>query len=250
MCRMYVFIACVCVFLAVGYSSYAKPYQPQVKGGYRHCMSIEYRAQDGKPMSKIGQNRDSLVIDEHGNQIELISFSEGKLSQSNKIANRYNDKGQLSEATYYSADGKPVVTYAYTYDDNANLVGESTKNSDGKVTAKANHKYDRANILIQTDYIIIEDGKEVVTNSDLYKNDNNGNMIVQTNVQANGSKMDVTYEYVYDKNKNITKLTRTSFDNYKFVKEFKYDRFGNIIEELYPDDNGKIVMRVVYRFTN
>ena len=49
--------------------------------------------------------------------------------------------------------------------------------------------------------------------------------------------------------KNISKLIRTSFDNYKFVKEFKYDSHGNITEELYPDDNGKIILRVEYRYT-
>ena len=78
-------------------------------------------------MSKIGQKRDSLVFDEHGNQIELISFSEGKPAQSNNVANKYNDKGQLSEATYYSKDGKAVVSYIYTYDANANLISDETK---------------------------------------------------------------------------------------------------------------------------
>ena len=249
MYRMFDVFACACLFVALGFASYAKPYQPQVKGGFRHCLSMEYRAPEGKPMSKIGQKRDSVVLDEHGNQIELISFTEGKPAQSNKVANKYNPKGQLSEATYYSKDGKAVVSYIFTYDANANLISDETKNSDGKTTAKAYYKYDKNNFLIQTDYIVIENDKEVLTNSDIYQNDSNGNMIVQTNVQPNGSKMDVTYQYKYDSCKNISKLIRTSFDNYKFVKEFKYDSHGNIIEELYPDDKGKIILRVEYRYT-
>lgn len=239
----------ICFSIFMSGTIMAKPYQPQVKGGYRHCIIMEYRAEGGKPISKIGHKRDSLVIDEKGHQTELITFSDGKITQSNRVENRYNDKGQLSEATYYSVEGKAVVRYAYFYDDKANLISDETKDGAGKVTAKANYKYDRNNFLIQTDYYTIENGKEVLTNSDLYKNDNKGNMIVQTNVQANGSKMDVTYVYVYDKNDNITKLTRTSFDNYKFVEEFKYDRFGNVIEDLYPDEKGKIVLRVVYNYT-
>ena len=47
MYRMFDVFACACLFVALGFACYAKPYQPQVKGGFRHSVSIEYRAPEG-----------------------------------------------------------------------------------------------------------------------------------------------------------------------------------------------------------
>ena len=68
----------------------AKKYQPHVKGGFKSLTLTDYRYESGYKDAKSIEKTATLNFDEKGNQIEIISYSEGKVAQKNKIENKYN----------------------------------------------------------------------------------------------------------------------------------------------------------------
>ena len=79
----------ICFYFTFQYPGYSKPAEPQVKGGFRSCTATEYRYKSGKIDQKTGQKSSTVIFDEKGNQIELISYEENKISQKYKIENKY-----------------------------------------------------------------------------------------------------------------------------------------------------------------
>ena len=53
-------------------------------------------------------------------------------------------------------------------------------------------------------------------------------------------------DYFYDSRGKMIKSIYHVSDGELFIKEYKYDQFGNILEEIYPDEKGKIQMITKY----
>jgi hypothetical protein len=260
---------------------FTKPYEPQVKGGYKSCTATEYRYKSGKIVNKSGEKINTVIIDDKGSPIESIYYENNKISQKNKSINKYDSKNLLIETVIFDGTGKPMYKIAFAYDEQTNMIGDTTyKLTDGDVWQRGSYKYDKNNFLIEETHEVRIDSNEFSKGTTYYKNDKNGNKIEEsairsldisanvssevnlnnkdnqskseTSVQSNSNYSTVKYEYKYDKNNNIIKQTRIGIDDFKLVKEYKYDNFGNIIEEFYPSDDSdkdKNSMRRVYEYS-
>jgi hypothetical protein len=257
-------------------SIFAKPYEPQVKGGFKSCTVTEYRYKPGKIVLKNGEMSYAQNYDDKGNQIELIYYENNKISSRNKVENKYNAAGLLSESVYFDKTGKVSTKFTYSYDDKTNLIGNVTYNAKGEVTERGTYVYDKNNFMIEETHEVRIGENEFYKGTTNYINDAKGNKIaeiavrssnvsVSVNAEVNLEDKDknksevkteesaappdtVKYEYQYDDKGNITKETRISFDGFKLIKGYKYDEFGNLKEQIYFDENDKPVMTTVFEY--
>ncbi len=221
----------------------SKPEKPSVSGGFTKCDEIEIRyepAGSNKIKSKIKVG--TTIFDEKGYLIKMISYDEGKVSFTGILKNKYNENNLIIESEYYTDAGKMFRKETYEYDKNMNKIFSHTYNEKNEEVSSIKYDYDKNNFLIKEIYYIRENNKDVFTNSNTLKNDKNGNRIEEINEQISGSQSKVIYQYKYDDKNNIIREVRTSFDNYKFIREYKYDEFGNMTETHYFDDNGKLAL--------
>jgi hypothetical protein len=133
-----------------------------------------------------------------------------------------------------------------------------------EITSIGLWKYDQNNFLIEQTYLVKVEN-EFVTSTTYFINDKYGNVIEEsanhsseTNIEvtidvdlsSNNSTSSVknsntsadnldkvTYEYKYDSKGNVIWSQRNGIGGTKLVKSFKYDDFGNLIEEIYYDEN-------------
>lgn len=269
----------VATFLLAGqYYCLTKPYQPQVKGGFKSCTTTEYRYKAGKIVNKAGEISDTRNFDDKGNMIEIISYENNKISGKYKMAVKYDSRNLPIEEITFDQSGKPKFKTIYVYDANTNKIADTTIIvASGVVWQRSSYQYDKNNFLIAETHEVRIDTNEYSKGTTYFKNDDKGNKIVESavrsaeisaevsgemnledqngkskgdaKVESKGEMSDVTYKYTYDAKGNIIKEIRISPDGYKFVKEFKYDQFGNVIEEYYPpadDDKEKYSLRRVY----
>ena len=192
--------------MIIQYQSYAKPAQPQVKGGFKSCNAFDYKYKSGKIDKKSEVKSYTQNYDEKGNVIEIISFEKNKISQKNKIENKYNDKDLLVETVYLDEAGKAVMRYAYIYDAKLNKIADRTFNNAGKETANTIYKYDNNDFLIEAVYNIINDNKVENTSSIAFKNDNYGNKIEEYSNHSSDISISVTSEYKLDNSSSKSEM--------------------------------------------
>ncbi|OGU58172.1 MAG: hypothetical protein A2X64_06915 [Ignavibacteria bacterium GWF2_33_9] len=265
----------ISIMVLFQYNIFAKPYQPQVKGGFKSCTVTEYRYKPGKIVLKNGEMSYAQNFDAHGNQIELIYYENNKISSKNKVENKYNTAGLLSESVYFDKTGKVSTKFTYSYDDKTNLIGNVTYNAKGEVTERGSYVYDKNDFMIEETHEVKIGENEFYKGTTKYINDAHGNKIAEIavrssnvsvsasseqNLENNENKSEVKteesaappdtvkYEYVYDVKGRIAKETRIGVDGFKFVKGYKYDAFGNLKEQIYFDENNKPVMTTVFEF--
>ena len=220
----------------------SKPEKPNVLGSYTKCDEIEIRykpAGSNKIESKV--KTATNYYDEKGYIIKTDNYEEDKIIFTGVIKNKYNEKNQLIETEFYNKD-KLIQKNTYEYDQKSNKIASHNFNEKNVEIQSVKYNYDKNDFLTKEIFYNRENNKDVFTNSNTFINDKFGNRIEEINEQPSGSKSKVTYKYKYDKNNNITREERISFDNFKFVREYRYDEFGNIIETHYFDDNVKLVM--------
>lgn len=144
-----------------------------------------------------------------------------------------NDKGQITKHVYYE-DGKAEVE-EFEYDNKGNVSKEKTTRRDG-TTQEIEYKYDKDGRVSKETIINSDGSREVVT----YKYDAKGRIVGKTEqgVNSNGSKIDISETYGYDKNGRINEITDK--DGNKRVYNYKddcvttvtvLDKDGNIVEE-------------------
>jgi hypothetical protein len=266
-------------FLLAGqYYSFAKPYEPQVKGGFKSCTTTEYRYKAGKIVNKSGEINETRNFDDKGNMVEVISYEQNKMSNKYKMTLKYDSRNLPIEEISFDENVKPKFKVTYAYDEKSNKIGDtSLLVSKGEVWQRGSYKYDKNNFLIEETHEVRIDSNQYSKGTTYFKNDDKGNKIIESavrsaeisaevnseqnlsdkdgrskddvKVQSKGEYSAVTYKYNYDSKGNIIKIIRISTDGYKFVKEFKYDQFGNVTEEFYPpadDDKEKYSLRRVF----
>jgi hypothetical protein len=266
----------ISLFLIIENQSYTKPAEPQVKGGFKNCSVTDYRYKSGKIDMKAGVKTYSSTFDDKGNQIELVTYEDNKLSQRIKVENKYNPKGLIIETVYFDAAGKPYTKFTYGYDEKTNMVYDTNYNNKGEVTQRGFYKYDGNNFLIEETHEVRIDSAEFVKGTTYYKNDKYGNKIeesaihssnasvevnAEVNLETKESKNDiktseskgpietVTYEYKYDDKHQIIRDVRNGIGGTKLIHEYKYDKFGNMIEQISFDDNNKPALKTVFEYS-
>ncbi len=129
-----VFALVISLTILCQYQNYSKPAEPQVKGGYKSFTVKEFRYNAVKQHKK-GEITYIQILDEKGNKIESISYGEKNKAYKNKIENKYNSVGLLSEMLMYNIEGKQAVKFTYNYDEKKNLITDITYDNKGKKTA-------------------------------------------------------------------------------------------------------------------
>ena len=255
--------------------TYTKPAEPQVKGAFKKCTSTEYRYKSGKIDPKSKKIRYVQILDDEGNQVELISYDDNKEEHKNKIGNKYNADGLLSETVFFDESGKPIVKFTYNYDERKNLINDAQYDRDNKLSQIGSYKYDDNNFLIEETHIFYMDG-DSVKGVTYYKNDKYGNVIEESanhsseisvevssevNLSDNTVESEVkqeqstanldktTYQYEYDKKGQIIKKVRNGIGGTKLIYGFAYDEFGNIIEQIDYFEDGKPAVKTVSEYT-
>lgn len=256
------------------YQTFTKPAEPQVKGGYKTCTVTEYRYTAGKPNKK-GDLQYKQILDEMGNQIGIISYVENKKTYKNKIENKYNSSGLLSETIYFDIEGKASVKFTFTYDERTNKISDVTFNSAGEVTSRGFYKYDGNNYLIEETHEVRIVNDEFGTGKTFFKNDSRGNKIEESanhssefsvevsaevdlgdnksksevlQEQSPASLENVTYEYEYNDKNQIIRDVRNGIGGTKLIHGYSYDKFGNILERISYDENDKPALKMVYEY--
>lgn len=268
---MFAFV--ISMSLVFQYQIYSKPAEPQVKGGYKSCTVTEYRYTSGK-QNKKGEIQYKQILDEKGNPVESISFGEKSKTYRNKIENKYNSVGLLSEMVMYSIEGKQAVKYTYNYDERNNLIADISYDNKGKKTAKGSYFYDINGFLIKETHELYYDSDTSVGVT-YFKNDKFGNRIeesanhssefsaeVSAEVDLGGNQSEsvvkieqapteldkVTYQYEYNDKNQIIKDIRYGIGGTKLIHGYTYDQFGNITELISFDEDGKPAVKLVYEY--
>lgn len=269
----------VSLFFFLQQITFAKPYQPQVKGGFKNVIVNEFKYKGGKVDLKSSQRSYTAIIDAKGNQTEINSYKDNNISPKDviRIKNKYNSKGLLVESIYCDFSGKQFTKFTFGYDSQNNMVCDTIYNEKNQATTRGYHKFDKNNFLIEETYEVKIDSTEWSKGTTYFQNDKWGNKIVESanhsmnistevtsevNLENGETKSKVnttetpsnsldkiTYEYKYDDKGNILRQVRTSFDGYKLIYEFKYDEFGNMIEQISFDEKGKPYMKTVFEYS-
>jgi len=241
----------------------AKPYEPQVKGPFKTCTVYENRTTSGKFNPKSRVISYIQTFDNNGNTIEMISYSNGKKEGKSKVENKYNDKGLLISTKYFDPTEKYFSLNTYGYDDKNNLIADTNFSMQNEITRKSVYIYDENNFLIQTIYEFKVEN-DWIKSPNYFKNDKFGNVIeesskhssettfevsieadlstggTQSNVSQIESEADlekVTYQYKYDEKNRVIWSLRNGIGGTKLIYSFKYDNYGNVIEEISYDEN-------------
>jgi len=265
----------ICLYFVVPCQSYSKPPQSDAKGGFKTCTVTIYQYKDGKVDMKSGQKNFIQYFDDKGYQIEFLSYEDNKISQKNKILNKYNSKGLLIEANVLDESGKSITKATYGYDDKMNKTNDTIYNDAGVATQRGTYKYDANNFMVEETQETRVENNKFIKGSTYYKNDKYGNKIEESAVHGISANIQVTTDYNLDNNKNETKTSEVTSESntlppdkitydYKYdakgniirqvrngngtklIYEYKYDKYGNIIEQIDLDENNKPIIKTAY----
>ena len=271
-----IFVLLICIFgFVFQFQSYSKPPQPDAKGGFKTCTVTIYQYHDGKVNMKSGQKSYTSNFDDKGYQIEMISYDNNKISQKNKITNKYNTKGLPIEVNVLDESGKSITKVTIGYDDKMNKINDTIYNDAGEATQRGTYKYDANNFMVEEIHETRVENNKFIKGSTYYKNDKYGNKIEESAVHGISANIQVTTDYNLDNNKSETKTSEVSSESnamppdkitydYKYdakgniirhvrngigtklIYEYKYDKYGNIIEQIDFDENNKPVIKTAY----
>jgi hypothetical protein len=158
------------------------------------------------------------TFDENKNIVNIAMFYENS-SQMSKVMTEYNLNGNIKEKIYYFGDN---------------------------FTFRVNYKYDNKNNINRLMYY---DSSDNVLNYSVLSCDKNGN-IESENKYNQYDSLEIKYSYEYDAQNNclkeITAIPNATIFN---IKEFVYDKNGNLTEEYENQVNGKeIEKKIIYKY--
>jgi len=134
----------------------------------------------------------------------------------------FNDKGNLTEISYYALNGNLTAKSIYKYDSKGNKIELISFNSEGDIKGKIKYLYD-----------------------------DNSHIIEEVRYDLNGI-IDFKFSYLYDNMGNKIEVNETSnsfFGGYYETKcsiEYKFDRKGNIIEKIEFNSDGSFRNKCTY----
>ena len=253
----------------------SKPYEPQAKGGFSTCIGYEIRTKTGKFDEKAKVKTDIQTFDKYGNAIKMISYSYGK-EYKNNIENKYNEKGLLIETKVFDPTEKYFSRNTYEYDENNNRIADTSFSMEGEPNYIGTYKYDKNNFLIEESHAYLSENKWT-SSPTYYLNDEYGNKLEESSkhsstttlevaidvdlgsnttqsqvnkVEEEASLEKVTYKYKYNDKKQVIWSIRYGIGGTKLIHSYKYDDFGNIIEEITYDENdeSKPLLKRIYEY--
>jgi|SRR5690554_1421603 len=176
-----------------------------------------------KRFTNIFGDRVIKKYNDRGLELETILFNEeGGLNS--KTIYQYDKDGNRIERAQYDSKGKLERKEATKYDENGNRIEKVRYNSNGKIEYKESVRYDDKGNETEINYYELD--KLVEKEEYVYKYDNEGNKI-----EEEGSLYDSEGE-LKDRQKNVN----------------KYNRKGNLIEEIRYDLKGNLEHKLTYKY--
>ena len=180
--------------------------------------------------------------------IKDIFFINGSKVRTQQYVYKYNEKGALSEKMYSFKDVCDI-NYKYIYDEQGNLIKETSfykDNSPGQYDA---YKYDAKGNQIEMSSFY-EDGKLLYRKT--YEYDTKGN-VIRENSFGPYNELNSYSEYKYNDKGN--KIEKNYFSKDGILDErtsYKYDKQENLIEEKIFKSNGdlKDIRTYQYKYDN
>ena len=180
------------------------------------------------------------TYDNKGNIIEKKCFnSDGSIMK--KLTFDYNDKGNIIKLNIYKNENDEY-TETYKYDENTNQIEKKCYKSDGSFMRKISIKYDDKGNKIEEVYEAKGD-----TSNDIYKYDDKGNNI-ESGFLSNGTFI-LEFAYTYDEIGKIKEKKCYNNDGILFIVEnYKYDINSMIIEKIVVENDEKAITTYKYDF--
>ena len=212
-------------------------------------LSISEITGSGKLTSKSTYTYDS-------NNLLIHEKNTGDSTYSNyEYTYEYDDKGNKVLENYYDEDGELSSAYKYEYDDEGNIIKKAEYDDEGELRRTYEYTYDdngnKTELKYYTGYGYGQyDGDYKI----IYEYDKNGYLIKETKYVAEsyGDKCEYEHIFKYDKNGNITYSENDGSyffaclenlnisEDQKLSIKYKYDKKGNLTEEVWSAGKDKI----------
>jgi YD repeat-containing protein len=195
---------------------------------------LKYKYEWGEPVLQ-GDLIFSKSYDENGNLIE-------SKSPNARITYKYNDKGKMTQETYFNPDGSIESRFNYNYDGLGNLTEESEANVSGSFFIRTQYQYENGR---RTKTILYNEDGSVKTS---FKYDEKGNLLDVASFET-----DKSYYFnkvnKYDAKGRLTEETSLNPDGTINKKTyFTYDNSGNKIKEVRYGTDGKLEDKKTYTY--
>jgi len=184
---------------------------------------------DGNEARKI-----SYVYDGDGNKIEEFRYIAGNLNKQKKYC--YDGNGNRTEEARYTHRGDLVYRINYEYDKDNNKIKEIRYSNEGKLTHQNTYIYNTDGKL--TELTSYDPAREDISRI-VWKYDNAGNKVIET--EYHGNRIDHTYTCEYDENNHLIKEEKEYSAGTKTIYEYSRDESGNITGENVFDAQGNAI---------
>lgn len=147
--------------------------------------------------------------------------------------NSYDAKGKLIKQVRFNAEGENIITTEYNYDEDGNLIKEIFYDCEGKIKAIDENNYDSEGRLIES--------KHYVKDTGIY---GFGSESAEIMIVLNSAE--VFYDESGRKIKEIYHLLGHVYGQTEGIKEYKYDKEGNLREQ--TENTGNVVQKYEYAY--
>ena len=168
------------------------------------------------------------------------------INKSDKIINKYNSKGKLTEQSYYNLEGNLYFKNVYLYNSLGHIIETNVYDSEGKIMRKGAYTSDEEGNIVEG---ITFDERIEIMKKDIYKYDKKGNMIENIYYDSDGG-LSGKEIYKYDKKGNmIEHMYYDSDGSLRGKKIFICDSKGNNTEIKYYDNSGSLLTQIGNEYT-
>lgn len=185
------------------------------------------------------------IFNPDGNQVEEKNYNPDG-SVNHKTIFKHNHKGLKTEERPYNKDGNPFNYYNYSYNDADQILSKIWfNNSSNEIVQRETFEYDeKGNLITETTF-----SSNTISSVSKYKFDDLGRKI-EYNYFDNNGFLKWIRKYNYDDNNRL--LEDISIDSYskEMTKKtgYRYDKFGNIIEENKYNSDSSLKERTVFEY--
>ncbi|HNQ68893.1 MAG TPA: hypothetical protein PKN32_10970 [Bacteroidales bacterium] len=171
-----------------------------------------------------------------------INFN--SLAESSKIA--YDDSGKITFMETYGSENFLICRYEYCYDKNGRLKKTLLYKQDNNLSYKKLNKYDSKGFITRQ---IVFDKKAKRTSCTFYKNDEQGRVIEEEQLDANNKTALSYITKKYDNQGNIVEMCHSTERDGKTEKYlYYYDSENHMTGRDYFDESGNLIESLRYKY--
>lgn len=177
------------------------------------------------------------------NEIE-ITISDANDMIQGKILEKYNSNGNIKEETDYDRYGDIKSRIVFEYGSSNNLLKETKYDINGNVTKITDYEYDKNLNLISKTF---KRDSVNVTGKFTYKYDDTNNRIEEIEYTIDGAVKE-KYIYAYEGKNRIEEVKKDADDKMVYKVSFKYEGSNKIERILYTSDGVTMALKINYKY--